>query len=277
MDENGRTQSEPGMLQRVRAYDWGATALGPIERWSQALRTAVDITLSSNLPMVMAWGPDAQLIYNDGYAVFAGARHPYLLGLNVRAAWPEVADFNQHVLDTTLAGNPLSYKDQPMVLFRNGHPEDVWLDLDYIPLRDTDGVPRGFLAVVVETTARVNAERAYHRAREQVELALDAGAVIGTWLWDVQANRVTGDHRFAHAFSLDPAQAAAGCPSRPSWNASIRATCRRWKCASTRASTRARPTVTSTASASRMTATCGSRPPDAASTTRKAAPPASPA
>ncbi len=212
MDENGRTQSEPGMLQRVRAYDWGATALGPIERWSQALRTAVDITLSSNLPMVMAWGPDAQLIYNDGYAVFAGARHPYLLGLNVRAAWPEVADFNQHVLDTTLAGNPLSYKDQPMVLFRNGHPEDVWLDLDYIPLRDTDGVPRGFLAVVVETTARVNAERAYHRAREQVELALDAGAVIGTWLWDVQANRVTGDHRFAHAFSLDPAQAAAGLP-----------------------------------------------------------------
>ena len=213
MDENGRAQSEPGMLQRVRAYDWGATALGPIERWSQALRTAVDITLSSHLPMVMAWGPDAQLIYNDSYAVFAGARHPYLLGLNVRAAWPEVADFNQHVLDRTLAGNPLSYKDQPMVLFRNGHPEDVWLDLDYIPLRDTDGVPRGFLAVVVETTARVNAERAYHRAREQVELALDAGAVIGTWLWDVQANRVTGDHRFAHAFSLDPAQAAGGLPA----------------------------------------------------------------
>ena len=212
MDDNERMQAEPGMLQRVRAYDWGSTALGPIGRWPQALRTAVDITLSSNLPMVMAWGPDAQLIYNDAYAGFAGGRHPYLLGLNVLEAWPEVADFNQHVLDVALAGKPLSYKDQPLVLFRNGHPEDVWLDLDYIPLRDGEGVPRGFLAVVVETTARVNAERAYHRAREQVELALDAGAVIGTWLWDVPGNRVTGDHRFARAFSLDPAQATAGLP-----------------------------------------------------------------
>ena len=212
MDDNERMQTEPGMLHRVRAYDWGTTALGPIDRWPQALRTAVDITLSSNLPMVMAWGPDAQLIYNDAYAGFAGGRHPYLLGLNVLAAWPEVADFNRHVLDTTLAGSPLSYKDQPLVLFRNGHPEDVWLDLDYIPLRDGEGVPRGFLAVVVETTARVNAERAYHRAREQVELALDSGAVIGTWLWNVPDNQVTGDHRFARAFSLDPVHAAAGLP-----------------------------------------------------------------
>jgi PAS domain S-box-containing protein len=210
MDDYERMQAEPRMAQRVRSYDWGATALGPMASWPQALRTVVDITLSSNLPMVMAWGPDAQLIYNDAYAVFAGGRHPYLLGLNLLAAWPEVVDFNRHVLDVALAGEPLSYKDQPMVLFRNGHAEDVWLDLDYTPLRDADGMPRGFLSIVVETTARVKAERAYHRAREQVELALNAGAVIGTWLWDIDANRVTADHRFAHTFSLDPAQAAAG-------------------------------------------------------------------
>ncbi|MCX7514877.1 sensor histidine kinase [Frateuria sp. STR12] len=212
MDDNQRMQADPGMAQRVRSYDWGATALGPMASWPQALRTVVDIILSSNLPMVMAWGPDAQLVYNDAYAVFAGGRHPYLLGLNVLAAWPEVAEFNQHVLDTTLAGRPLSYKDQPLVLFRHGHAEEVWLDLDYTPLRDGDGAPRGFLATVVETTARVNAERAYHRAREQVELALDAGAVIGTWLWDIQADRVTADSRFARTFSIDPAQAAAGVP-----------------------------------------------------------------
>ena len=214
MDDNERTQSGLDMPRRVRAYDWTATALGPMEQWPQALRTAVDITLSCQLPMVMAWGPDAQLIYNDAYPGFAGGRHPYLLGLNVLAAWPEVADFNQHVLDVTLAGCSLSFKDQPLVLFRNGHAEEVWLDLDYTPLRDADGVPRGFLAIVVETTARVLAERAYHRAREQVELALDAGAVIGTWLWDVQADRVTADSRFARSFSLDPAEVAAGLPAQ---------------------------------------------------------------
>jgi two-component sensor histidine kinase len=212
MDDTERMRSPPEMPGRVRSYDWAATALGPLERWPQALSTAVDIVLSSQLPMVMAWGPDAQLIYNDAYAGFAGGRHPYLLGLNVLAAWPEVADFNQHVLDVTLAGGSLSFKDQPLVLFRNGHAEEVWLDLDYTPLRDGDGVPRGFLAIVVETTARVLAERGYQRAREQVELALDAGAVIGTWLWDVQNDRVTADSRFARSFSLDPVEAAAGLP-----------------------------------------------------------------
>ena len=213
MADNERMQTGPDMPGRVRAYDWGATALGPMEEWPQSLRTAVDIVLSANLPMVMAWGPDAQLIYNDAYAGFAGGRHPYLLGLNVLAAWPEVADFNQHVLDVTLAGGSLSFKDQPLVLFRNGHAEEVWLDLDYSPLRDADGVPRGFLAIVVETTARVLAERAYRRARDQVELALDAGAVIGTWLWDVPADRLTADSRFARTFSIDPEQAVAGLPA----------------------------------------------------------------
>ena len=212
MDENERMRPDSPMARRVREYDWGATALGPLERWPQPLRTVVDLMLSSNLPMVMAWGPDAQLIYNDAYADFAGGRDPYLLGINVLEAWPEVADFNRHVLEVTLAGQPLSYKDQRLVLFRNGHAEDVWLDLDYIPLRDAEGVPRGFLATVVETTARINAERAYHRAREQVERALDAGAVIGTWLWDVRANRATADRRFARTFSIDPEQAAAGVP-----------------------------------------------------------------
>jgi two-component sensor histidine kinase len=213
MEATERTRSIPDMPGRVRSYDWAATALGPMDRWPQALRTAVDIVLSSQLPMAMAWGSDAQLIYNDAYAGFAGGRHPYLLGLNVLAAWPEVADFNQHVLDVTLAGGSLSFKDKPLVLFRNGHAEDVWLDLDYTPLRDEAGVPRGFLAIVVETTARVLAERGYQRAREQVELALDAGAVIGTWLWDVPADRVTADNRFARSFSFDPAEAAAGLPA----------------------------------------------------------------
>ena len=212
MEPNERTQPDLSMTERVYAFDWGTTALGPIEGWSAALRTAVDITLSSCVPMAMAWGPQAQLIYNDAYAVFAAGRHPHLLGLNLLDAWPEVAEFNRHVLDMALAGKPLSYKDQPLVLFRNGHAEDVWLDLNYTPLRDVDGSPQGFLAIVVETSARVRAERAYHRAREQVELALDASAVIGTWLWDVPANRVTADSRFARTFSVDPAQVAVGVP-----------------------------------------------------------------
>ncbi|CAO3423814.1 Sensory box histidine kinase/response regulator [Azospirillum endophyticum] len=49
---------------------------------------------------------------------------------------------------------------------------------------------------VSESLARENVQR--------VQLALAAGAIIGTWNWDLPANRFTVDKPFAEAFGLDP-------------------------------------------------------------------------
>jgi hypothetical protein len=51
------------------------------------------------------------------------------------------------------------------------------------------------------------------KAREQaerVQLALDAGAIIGTWVWDIQTNHFVGDELFAGSFGLDPLRCRAG-------------------------------------------------------------------
>ncbi|WP_244497942.1 ATP-binding protein [Aureimonas sp. AU40] len=40
---------------------------------------------------------------------------------------------------------------------------------------------------------------------QRVQLALSAGAIIGTWLWDLPSDRFTVDEAFAKAFGLDPA------------------------------------------------------------------------
>jgi PAS domain S-box-containing protein len=53
-----------------------------------------------------------------------------------------------------------------------------------------------------ETNAREQAER--------VQLALDAGAIVGTWVWHIQTNHFVGDERFARSFGLDPLQCRAG-------------------------------------------------------------------
>jgi PAS domain S-box-containing protein len=53
------------------------------------------------------------------------------------------------------------------------------------------------------------------KAREQAErlqLALDSGAVVGTWVWDVVRDNVVGDALFARGFGLDPARCNAGMP-----------------------------------------------------------------
>ena len=154
------------MAQRILAFDWSATELGPIPSWPHSLRAAVQTLLASPVPLVMLWGQQGYMVYNDAYAEFAGGRHPYLLGCPVELGWPEVADFNRHVMDTCLAGGTLSYRDKALVLLRNGRPEDVWMDLYYSPLPDDEGTPAGVLAIVVETTERVQNERERHSAEQ---------------------------------------------------------------------------------------------------------------
>jgi signal transduction histidine kinase len=156
------------MAQRIAAFDWSGTALGPRAMWSKSLVSAVQLLLASPVPLVMLWGKPGTMIYNDAYSIFAGGRHPFLLGKPVEEGWPEIASFNRHVVDTCLAGGTLSYSDKELTLHRSGRPESVWMDLHYSPVIDDSGEPAGVIAVVFETTGRVLAER----KREEAEAAL---------------------------------------------------------------------------------------------------------
>jgi PAS domain S-box-containing protein len=157
------------MARLIRRFDWSATALGPLSGWPQSLRSAVAMMQDSLIPMVMMWGEDGVLIYNDPYAEFAAQRHPGILGMKVREAWPEIADWNSEVMKVGLAGKTLAYGDQQLILHRNGVAEPVWMDLSYGPVRDDAGKPSGTLCIVTETTSRVTAERA---------LAIERAAVL---------------------------------------------------------------------------------------------------
>lgn len=164
MDTLLANTGEMGRL--ISTFDWSATALGPISGWTPGFRSTVAMMLRSPVPIAILWGPEGLMIYNDGYREIAGGRHPEVFGRPVREGWPEVADFNNNVLRTVLAGGSLSYRDQELTLLRNGTPEQVWLNLDYSPLLDGDGVPTGVIAFVAETTRRVLAERDIERGFE---------------------------------------------------------------------------------------------------------------
>ncbi len=162
------------MARRIAAHDWSAS-LDPISSWPGSLRTTVGLLVHSPVPMALLWGEDGIMIYNDAYSIFAGGRHPRLLGSKVREGWPEVAAFNDKVMKVGLAGGTLAYKDQELTLYRSGKPEQVWMNLDYSPVIDESGRPGGVIAIVVETTERVLAERrqadATARQRRQFEQA----------------------------------------------------------------------------------------------------------
>lgn len=149
-----------GQLSRlIQAFDWSQTPIGPLQAWPQSLRSVTQMLLLSPVPIVLLWGEDGIMIYNDAYSVFAGQRHPQLLGSKVREGWVEVADFNDNVMRVGLAGKTLAFRDQELALERRGKLEPVWMNLYYSPVLDESGKPAGVIAIVVETTEKVLAQK----------------------------------------------------------------------------------------------------------------------
>ncbi|HWV13423.1 MAG TPA: PAS domain S-box protein, partial [Sphingobium sp.] len=145
---------------RIAQFDWSATSIGIIDEWPAAMKSMLAFVLRSPVPIVTLWGDKGVMIYNDAYRLFAGGRHPALLGTNVLEGWHEVADFNANVMQKVYReGGTLSYQDQELMLIRDGTPKKLWTDLEYSPVLDEDGTPIGVVAIVIETTEKVLASR----------------------------------------------------------------------------------------------------------------------
>ncbi|WP_285640272.1 chemotaxis protein CheB [Lentzea sp. NBRC 102530] len=143
----------------MSTLDWGATSLGPVERWPAALRETLAVVLASPVPMDLMWGPDLLQLYNDAYSDIIRERHPEALGRSVYRVWPDAeATFGpvlRQVLDT---GTAVRLVDQPFVVNRSGHLEEVFATVAYSPVRH-EGEVAGVLATLVETTDQVRDAR----------------------------------------------------------------------------------------------------------------------
>ena len=125
-----------------RALDWSATSLGPVEAWSQSLRTTVSIVLSSRHPMFLWWGPDLVQIYNDAYrpSLGEGGRHPSALGAQAAEFWTEIWDIIGPQIEGVMQrGEATWHEDQLVAIERNERIEEVYWTYGYTPVRDDDG------------------------------------------------------------------------------------------------------------------------------------------
>ena len=129
-----------------------------------------------------ALGGDGTLIYNQHYIGIAGRYHPAILGRPVEEAWPEAATFNRHVLDTCLAGQPLTFIRQELTLYRSGVGETVFFDLNYSPVLDPDGKPVGVLATIIEVTDAVSMENRLLAETQTLETLNRTGAALAAEL-----------------------------------------------------------------------------------------------
>ncbi|RZA35567.1 MAG: response regulator [Lysobacteraceae bacterium] len=147
------------MRLSIRRHAWHQTALGPIEGWPPALRTAVDMMLHSAFPMFLAWGPDLVFLYNDAYVPLLGQKHGRALGERFCDLWSEVWKEMVPLIDRALSGKPVYFEDMPMTVVRRGYPERATFTFSHAPLVSGDGQVAGLFCTVMETTRRVAAER----------------------------------------------------------------------------------------------------------------------
>ena len=147
------------LQQMVLAHDWASTPLGAEEQWSPTLRTAVSTALNSGFGMLLMWGPDLVMVYNDAYVPTLGLRHPAALGRRVPEVWGDVWTDIKPMIDHVFAGGTTSFEDLPLTMTRRGFDEECYFTFSYSPVVQPDGEVAGLLNTVVETTQRVLAAR----------------------------------------------------------------------------------------------------------------------
>jgi signal transduction histidine kinase len=173
----------PGELGRlVNEYDWAKTPLGPIERWAQSLRTSLSICLASRFPIVMYWGPEYVVLYNDAYSAILGCKHPWALGQKCRDCWAEIWDTIGPMLDGVVASGQATWSDDLLLMLRrHSYPEECYFSFSFSPVRIETGGVGGVFTAVFETTDKVIGERRLRTLRDLAARAADARNESDAW------------------------------------------------------------------------------------------------
>jgi signal transduction histidine kinase/CheY-like chemotaxis protein len=198
------------MGERIRAFDWAATTLGPTSTWPQSLRSAVSILLPSKAQICLFWGPQLIKLYNDAYIPVLQRKHPGVLGRPAREVWSEIWDVLGPLLEGVIAtGEAFRATDHPFYLERRGFAEETYFDVSYDPVRDETGRVGGVFCIVSETTGRVLGERRLRTLRDLGRAKEARSATEACRL----ALAALGPHRqdipFARLHLLEPGESVA--------------------------------------------------------------------
>jgi signal transduction histidine kinase len=157
------------MGERMRAFDWSSSPVGPAAQWPQSLKTAVSICIGSRYPIVIWWGnPEYTMFYNDGYIPILGVtKHPGWLGRSGREAWKEIWSTVGPMLDSVFqTGEATWSEDLLLVMDRNLRREENYFTFSYSPIRGDKDKIDGIFCACYETTRRVVGERRLQTLRD---------------------------------------------------------------------------------------------------------------
>ncbi|WP_344478615.1 SpoIIE family protein phosphatase [Kineococcus aurantiacus] len=123
------------------------------------MRRVLELALETRFAIVICWGPDLTMVYNQPYAEMIPGKHPQALGRPVSEVFPEAWDDLEPLFAQALTGEAVWFEDLPLVLDLRGHLEETFFTFSYSPVRDDDGRIAGVMDIAVETTRQVQDHR----------------------------------------------------------------------------------------------------------------------
>ena len=163
------------MAGLMRDFDWSRSPLGEPASWPDTLKAAVATCLASRFPMVVWWGPDLIMLYNDTWQPILGdTKHPGGLGRPGRDSWPETWPIVGQQFERALQGVASWSEDLLLASDRHGFIEECYFTYSHSPLKDANGIVGGVLTTVIETTPRVLSERRIRVLRDLSNATINA-------------------------------------------------------------------------------------------------------
>jgi two-component sensor histidine kinase len=156
------------MGQAIRLFDWSRTGLGDIDTWPSSLRAILQMMVQQGHSICLFWGPDLNMLYNDAYRPFLGAKEAGALGQPFHIIWSDVWDDVKPLVDQALSGKSTFVENMRLIMTRNGYPEETFWTFSYSPLYDDEGMVRGLINVAVDTTPLVKSQREQEMLRREL-------------------------------------------------------------------------------------------------------------
>lgn len=181
------------MAGRIRAHNWAATSLGPIDEWSSTLVAIVNLMLHSPFPTILSWGSEMVFLYNDAGIPTLRGKHPSALGALYRDVFREAWDLVSADLEGCLYRGETAVRDNMFIpILLNGVIEDHYWNYSLIPVYE-NGKIAGVYDAYRNTTEVVTGARRLRESETRLKLATEV-AELGVFVWHTAEDRASWEN-----------------------------------------------------------------------------------
>jgi PAS domain S-box-containing protein len=184
-----------------RSYNWRDSPLGEPENWPLGLKISLSTVLSSGFPMLLLWGEEFHLFYNDAFSLILDQEEapaaPGHTGRNRLAeTLPGLPGLADQVMRT---GEGIWIENQLIHIRQKEHTQDTFWNFNYTAIPDENGVTGGVL-IMCQESAKTPAERStegwFRKLVQQAPMAVGIFSgenlvieegnekLLGIWGWD---------------------------------------------------------------------------------------------